>query len=158
MAKISTQQKLQNYNDLKSYIIETGKKKSRYPTLKEMMEFSKMSERTVRRYKSSILNEIKESIRAKYTEDLAIDVDKLLEVIDENIEIFKTIRDESKSNNDDKTNAANNLRDTRIAKITLKKDSMKFLILNKDDQFGKGSLHREDENQSITAGFESINN
>ena len=124
--KISTEQKLDNFKNMRSMISDYKKQNDRYPTTDEFVEKLGLSASTVRRYKRVILDEDKKKILEEFQEEVIEDVKDLQTDIKANIKIFKTIRDGEASDSNDKMNAARNLQESRLDLIRIKRDAPEF--------------------------------
>jgi len=156
MPKFSAQTRLQNYNDLKSYIIEKSEKENHYPTTQEMVNFSHLAERTIRKYKHKILNDIKQTLDKKYNDDVLIRVESVLRTLDKNKIIFEKIRDNNLNQISDIINAADNVVHCDINAIHIMEKGLEFTRNNNDNSTKEESIYRQVESEKIREGIESI--
>lgn len=130
MAKISSEQKLDNFRNMFSMIEDYKKLHSRFPTLKEFEEKLNMSEATVKRYKSVIIKHLSEKLLEKYGCDMYIHIDKAMDALKEHSKICTEIRDDSSG--DEKINANKGIVESELDIVRLIADSREYLRLVED--------------------------
>ena len=130
--KISTEQKLDNFRNMRAMIEDYARQYSRFPISKEFEEKLNISESTVKRYKKVILQENKKKILDEFHHDILIHVEKSFVTINQNIKIFEEIRDNSE-NNDEKMIAAKNILESHLDAIRIMNDAPEYLGLECND-------------------------
>lgn len=155
MAKISTEQKLDNIRNMRAMIKDYSKIHNRYPTNKEMEEKLGFSEATVKRYKHTILDEIKKELITQFNEDIIIHVNGAITEINKNITLFKKIRDNS-DNEDTKMAAAKNIEEAHLDIVRIMSDAPQYInndIAENEQEYIHGS---EEAQQRTTDSIKSM--
>jgi hypothetical protein len=122
----TTKKKLDNFRNMCGMVGDYDREYSRWPTTKEFVEKLDMETRTVQRYKREILQQSKEKLLETFNYDIIIHVKNSFNTINENIKVFKKIRDKS-NNNSEKMEAAKNVLEAHLDAIRLIYDVPEYL-------------------------------
>lgn len=154
--KISTEQKLDNFRNMRSMIKDYRKQHNRFPTLKEFEEKLEMSFSSVQRYKRVILDEQKSLLLKTFQDEMVYRISDAIKSIDKNIKIFEEIRD--KKNDDDATMSAGKLViESKLDAIRVMRDGPDFLGINYDVSNEQEHIHEENlREERIRESIESI--
>lgn len=146
--KISTEQKLDNFRNMRAMISDYRTQHNRFPTIEEFEEKLEMSSATVKRYKVIILEENKIQLLKKFQDEMVIRIEDVVESIDDNVKKFKTIRDES---NDENTviSAAKCIIESKLDAIRVMRDGPDFLGVDYDVSDKQEYIHGEIESEKI---------
>ena len=140
--KISTEQKLDNFRNMRSMITDYRKQHTRFPTLKEFEEKLGMSEATVKRYKRIILDEQKSLLLKTFQDEMVYRISDTIKSIDKNVTIFEGIRDET-DNDDTKMSAGKIVIESKLDAIRVMRDGPDFLGINYDVSNKQEHIHEE---------------
>lgn len=162
--KITTEEKMDKFRNMRAMIEDYKRLYSRYPTLKEYQEKLNMSSAVVIRYKRVILQEAKKKILDVFHNDMIIHIEKSLEAINENVEIFKKIRDDTFNDKNIIMLAAKNVLESHIDAVRIMKDAPDYLGLKYDDdkkidnnvQDEQKYLYGQDDSEKIKDSIESM--
>ena len=155
MAKISSEQKLDNFRNMRAMMEDYQENSNRYPTTKEFMEKLGMSEATAKRYKSIIISEIKIKMKDSFHENILISAGKIVKKIDNSIKIFEDIM-ENGDRSSDKINAAREIILAEQYKLKVMRDGAVFLEEDNNDEVrnDKQCIYGESESEEqITEGL-----
>lgn len=154
--KISTEQKLDNFRNMRSMIKDYRKQHNRFPTLKEFEEKLEMSFSSVQRYKRVILDEQKSLLLKTFQDEMVYRISDAIKSIDKNIKIFEEIRD--KKNDDDATMSAGKLViESKLDAIRIMRDGPDFLGINYDVSNEQEHIYEENlREERIRESIESI--
>lgn len=153
MAKISSQQKHQNFLDMIGMMNDYNKQFSRFPTTKEFEEKLGMSEATVKRYKNPIIKQMKQKLLDEFNDDMIFYIKKSKISLDKHSEICEKIRDDTSNDNNDKINASKNIVEANLDMIRLIEDTEKYLKIEDDDNVSKNGQeynYRQTEEEART--------
>lgn len=125
--KISTEQKIDNFRNMRGMITDYRIQHNRLPTNAEFAKKLGMHPTTVRTYKRHILNKEKEKLLQTFQDEMIVRVKDVVKSIDENIEIFETIRDDTTTTSDTKMSAAKSVIDSKLDVIRIMRDGPDFL-------------------------------
>lgn len=153
--KISTEQKLDNFRNMRAMISDYRTQHNRFPTIEEFEEKLEMSSATVKRYKVIILEENKIQLLKKFQDEMVIRIEDVVESIDDNVKKFKTIRDESNDENA-VISAAKCIIESKLDAIRVMRDGPDFLGVDYDVSDKQEYIHGEIESEKIKSGIESI--
>lgn len=154
--KISSEQKLDNYRNMRSMIKDYRKQHNRFPTLKEFEEKLEMSSASVKRYKRVILDEQKSLLLKTFQDEMVYRVGDAIKSIDKNVGIFETIRDET-DNDDTKMSAGKIVIESKLDAIRVMRDGPDFLGINYDVSNEQEHIHEENiREERIRESIESI--
>ncbi len=153
--KISTEQKLDNFRNMRAMISDYRTQHNRFPTIEEFEEKLEMSSATVKRYKVIILEENKIQLLKKFQDEMVIRIEDVVESIDDNVKKFKTIRDVG---NDEHAviSAAKCIIESKLDAIRVMRDGPDFLGVDYDVSDKQEYIHGEIESEKIKSGIESI--
>lgn len=131
MAKISPEQKLDNFRNMYGMIEDYYKQYGRHPTNQEFEEKLGMSGPTVRRYKAVIREQNKKKLLETFQYDIITHARASLETVNKNIKIFENIRDTAEDK-DRVMTAAKNVLESHLDAIRIITDVPVYLESSSD--------------------------
>lgn len=143
------------FRDMRAMISDYKKNFGRFPTSKEFEDKLEMSEATVKRYKKIILAESKQALLKQFHQDIIIHVEGALDVITENIKLFREIRD-SETSSDEKMTAAKNLQEAHLDAVRIMNDAPEYLGLEDDSTDSNNNSNNDNNNVNSTNESEHI--
>jgi len=154
--KISTEQKLDNFRNMRSMIKDYRKQHNRFPTVQEFEEKLEMSSASVERYKRVILDEQKSLLLKTFQDEMVYRVSDAIKSIDKNVGVFEKIRDET-DNDDTKMSAGKIVIESKLDAIRVMRDGPDFLGINYDVSNEQEHIHEENiREERIRESIESI--
>jgi transcriptional regulator with XRE-family HTH domain len=158
MAKIPSQQKLDNYRNMCSMVSDYEKLYHRWPTIQELEEKLGMSPATVKRYKRDILMYSKRKLLDSYQYDIVVHVREALNTINRNISIFEEIRDSPETDSSGRMAAAKLVLETHLDAIRIMEQSPEYLGPQHGDydvQDGQEHIHGKGGSEKVKEFIEA---
>lgn len=152
---ISTEQKLDNFRNMRAMISDYAEKYNRFPTIEEFEEGLNMAQNTVLRYKKVILEENRKKMLDEFQSDMIVRMNKTIKSIDNGIEKLNTISEEGKFDSD-KITAIKGIVELNIDVISIMRDGPDFL--KSDDNYVSDKqeyIYKEIQSEKITDSIES---
>lgn len=145
MTKSSKETQIQIIHDMRAMIGDYKKDKKRYPTLTEFSKTFELSQRTMLNYRSLIQQEDRDQLLELFANDLVPTAENLIKTIDENIEVFRHIRDDTELSSGLRMDAAKNMEESYIDQLRIKRDGPQFLTGNYS-----GDPIKDDDSKDVT--------
>ena len=155
MAKISSEQKRDNYRNMRAMINDYRDQQNRHPTIKEFEEKLGLSESTVFRYKKTISSEDTKEMLDEFQDDMKYRIKKTLRSIDKGVEILEGIQNDAEHSSD-VISATKAIKELNLDAVRIMRDGPGFLNLNYDESNEHEYIHRETNSDKITESIETM--
>lgn len=155
MVNITSEQKKDNYRNMRSMINDYREQHNRFPTIKEFIEKLEMPKRTVLRYKKAISDEDTKNLLDEFQDDMKIRVKKTMKSIDKGIEVLEIISDNAEHASD-RISATKGVIELNLNAIRIMRDGPNFLNLDYNVSDGQEHIHRKINSDRITEGLNSL--
>lgn len=124
---VSGEQKIENIRNMRGMLNDYRKLHKRTPTNKEYSEALSMSQRTVSDYRRIIQEDDRLQLLELFENDRIIDAENLMKTINENVIVFKDIRDDESLAPGIRMDAAKNMEESLMDQIRIKRDAPEFM-------------------------------
>ena len=125
--KISSEKMSDNYRNMQAMMSDYTELYQRFPTNKEMIQKLDMSEATVKRYKSEILQQANKDLASKFQEEIVIHIEAAIKEINCNIGIFKKIRNKESKDDSTRMTAAKNIEEAHLDIVRIMRDAPQYI-------------------------------
>ncbi len=163
---ISTEQKLDNFRNMKSMIDDYAEKYNRFPSIKEFEDGLDMARMTVFRYKKVIVEENRKNMLEHFENDMITRMNRTIADIDDGLKKLKEISKNGKYDSD-KISAIKGIVELNIDVISIMRDGDDFLKPDNSNDGNDSSsnvskkqerIYEEIQSEKVIEGIKSINN
>lgn len=147
----SVVQKTKMKDEMRAYIYKQHDITGRYPTVANMVEALKMSNRTVQKYKKEILLEQQDDMKRIFKDGLIAHTHSLLKTLIENRILYTKIRDDTFASSNERMNAAKLLEETNASIVALMRDGPDYLSISNQNELYNNTQQEQVYGQADTS-------